>query len=119
MASSSIVPESLLPSESLAGLSTDRLHALLRPVSSPMGSRGSIFTNWATTYACQTRAIFKPTTVEQVRMVVELARREGRGLRAAGSGHSPSDLVCTRDYIINLDGMQKILEVSRCHPLWL
>lgn len=33
-------------------------------------------------------------------------------MRASGSGHSPSDLVCTKDYIINLDGMQQILQVS-------
>lgn len=70
-----------------------------------------IFTNWATTFKSQTSAIFRPTTVEQVRWVVELARREGKELRAAGAGHSPSDIVCTEGYIVDLKGLDKVLDV--------
>lgn len=46
-------------------------------------------------------------------MVVELARREKKELRASGSGHSPSDLVCTDGFVVNMDGLDRLLEVSR------
>ncbi|KAJ6521069.1 hypothetical protein DFH09DRAFT_1331428 [Mycena vulgaris] len=39
--------------------------------------------------------------------------REGRVLRAAGVGHSPSDLACTNDFILRMMKMDKLLEVNQ------
>ncbi|SCZ94672.1 BZ3500_MvSof-1268-A1-R1_Chr12-3g04036 [Microbotryum saponariae] len=97
---------------SLAHLATSDLIKLVAPIRSLPSSSRSIFTNWATTYSCQTLSLLRPTSVDEVRYVVELARREGVELRASGSGHSPSDLVCTEGYIINLDRLDHVLEVS-------
>lgn len=99
-------------SPSLAHLSVIDLHAQLAPIAFSKG-RKAIFTNWASTFSSQTTATFRPRNVEEVRMVVELARREGKELRASGSGHSPSDLVCTDGYIINVDAMDQLLDVSQ------
>lgn len=96
---------------SLSSISTASLISQLNPVRSTKGPR-SIFTNWATTFSCQTSSLFRPTTIHQVRLIVELSKRQGKGLRASGSGHSPSDLVCTKDFILNLDEMNKIIDVS-------
>lgn len=89
----------------------------LRKELAPIGSGSSrskrTFQNWASTFECTTNQIYQPETIEQVQLIVQLARREGKNLRASGSGHSPSDLVCTNDFIINLDKMQNILKVSR------
>ncbi|GAA6055811.1 hypothetical protein JCM3770_004771 [Rhodotorula araucariae] len=95
----------------LAHLSAADLHRLLAPCTTAAG-RPLIFTNWATTFRSQTTAVFRPTTVEQVRWAVELARREGRELRAAGAGHSPSDIVCTDGYLVDLKGLSKVLDVD-------
>ncbi|SGY55537.1 BQ5605_C006g04042 [Microbotryum silenes-dioicae] len=97
---------------SLAHLATLELIKLVAPIRSLPSSSRSIFTNWATTYSCQTLSLFRPRTVDEVRYVVELARREGVELRASGSGHSPSDLVCTEGYIINLDRLDTVLEID-------
>jgi L-gulonolactone oxidase len=105
------MPVDLPPSPSLSHHSIADLHAILAPIASTSGRR-SIFTNWASTYSSQTAATFRPRNVDEVRMVVELARREGKELRASGSGHSPSDLVCTEGYIINIDEIKEVLEVS-------
>ena len=98
-------------SDSLSSTSTASLHEQVNPFSSTTGSR-AVFTNWASTFASKTRATFRPTSVADVRRVVELARREGIELRPSGSGHSPSDLVCTEGYVVNLDGLDRVLEVS-------
>lgn len=98
-------------SSPLSHLSILEIKAQLEPITYTKG-RKARFTNWASTFASQTDATFRPRHVGEVRLVVELARREGKELRASGSGHSPSDLVCTDGYIINIDAMDELLEVS-------
>jgi len=95
---------------SLAALSTAELHRLLEPCTTIAGP-GLVFKNWATTFRSLVTARFKPTTVAEVRYAVELARREGRELRAAGAGHSPSDIVCTGGYLLDLRSLDKVLDV--------
>ncbi|KPV72092.1 uncharacterized protein RHOBADRAFT_47275 [Rhodotorula graminis WP1] len=96
---------------SLAALSTAELRSLLAPCTTLAGP-GLVFRNWATTFRSLVTARFKPTTVDQVRWAVELARREGRELRAAGAGHSPSDIVCTGGYLLDLRSLDKVLDVD-------
>ncbi|BGP51370.1 D-arabinono-1,4-lactone oxidase [Rhodotorula kratochvilovae] len=96
---------------SLAHHSTAELRSLLAPCTIVAGS-ALTFTNWATTFRSRTAAVFRATTVEQVRWAVELARREGRELRAAGAGHSPSDIVCTSGYLLDLRGLNRVLDVD-------
>lgn len=99
-------------SPALPSYTTPELYSLLAPITTLKGP-GALFTNWASTYSSQTTATFRPSTIEQVRLVVQLAKRERKELRASGSGHSPSDLVCTDGFVINMDGLDKLLEVSR------
>lgn len=92
-----------LPVQSLAELQRE-----LRPLE----HRSYTFTNWATTFSSRTRAAYAPETVHHVRQIVQLARRTKRELRAVGSGHSPSDLVCTEGYLLRMDRMQRLLSVT-------
>lgn len=105
------MPAPLAPSPPLSEVPTATLRKLLAPVTHTKGKHAR-FQNWATTFKSQTRATFRPRSVEEVRWVVELARREGVELRASGSGHSPSDLVCTEGYIVNIDRIEGMVEVS-------
>lgn len=94
----------------LSSLSTQSLHDALAPVIVPP-SRAT-FTNWANTYVCDPDLIFEPRTVPQCALVFELARRQGKTVRAAGIGHSPSDLVCTHQYMLRTTKLDKIIQVS-------
>lgn len=96
----------------LSLLSTQSLYDTLRKVVVPASSPHATFTNWAKTYVCVPLVVFEPWTVHQCALIFELARREGKTVRAAGVGHSPSDLVCTNEYMLRTTKLDKILEVS-------
>ncbi|CAG8227999.1 unnamed protein product [Penicillium nalgiovense] len=51
-------------------------------------------------------------TISEIQQVVVLASRCRRTLITVGSGHSPSDLVCTSNWMINLDNFNNLLEVD-------
>lgn len=93
----------------LQSLSIDQLRAVIAPF---RDHKAKPFQNWARSVKCHPQAVYKPETEEQIRHLVELARREGTELRAYGAGHSPSDLVCTDGYLLSLDNMKKVLNVS-------
>lgn len=93
-------------------LSTLSLYALLEEVTVPSSSPRAVFTNWARTYVCEPLAVFEPQTVYQCALIFELARREGKTVRAVGVGHSPSDLACTDEYMLRTTKLDRVLEVS-------
>ncbi|GAA5992934.1 hypothetical protein JCM10908_000755 [Rhodotorula pacifica] len=99
------------PSEALDHLSVSDLENLLDPVTVKSGN-ALTFRNWATTFRSDATAVFRPRSVQQVRYAVELARRQKRTIRAAGAGHSPSDIVCTGDYILDLKGLNNVIDVD-------
>ncbi|KAJ6542696.1 D-arabinono-1,4-lactone oxidase-domain-containing protein [Mycena capillaripes] len=68
--------------------------------------------NWARTFVCTPRAVFVPTSVHHCRLALELATRDQRVLRPVGIGHSPSDVACTNDYMLNMTSMNAVLEVN-------
>ncbi|KAJ7777522.1 D-arabinono-1,4-lactone oxidase-domain-containing protein [Mycena maculata] len=70
------------------------------------------FTNWGRTFECTPSALFRPSSVYQCRLALELAIRDGRVLRPVGVGHSPSDVACTRDYMLCMTRMNRVLEVD-------
>lgn len=99
-------------STSLREISTDELERGLSSIrSTPATGR---FSNWAGTYSCTPNAIFRAQNEEQLRYLIELAKRQKRKLRPFGAGHSPSDLVCVaeEDWLVNLDALDKIIDVS-------
>ncbi|TFK49972.1 L-gulonolactone D-arabinono-1,4-lactone oxidase [Heliocybe sulcata] len=95
-----------------AGLSLEALYELLRPITVPPKSPRSTFHNWAHTYSCKPVAVFEPENEYQCELIVELARREGKAVRATGVGHSPSDLPCTKDYLVRVGKLNKLLEAN-------
>jgi len=96
----------------LSFLSTQSLYDALGDVIVSPSSPHATFTNWAGTFVCRPLAVFEPRNVHQCELIFELARREGKKVRAVGVGHSPSDLACTNDYMLRTTKLDKILEVS-------
>ncbi|KAG8215222.1 hypothetical protein J3R82DRAFT_8765 [Butyriboletus roseoflavus] len=85
------------------------LHDLLHPILVP----DSRFINWGRTFACAPLAVFEPENVHHCQLILELARREGKVVRAVGVGHSPSDLSCTSGYMLRTTKLNRLLEVRR------
>lgn len=89
---------------------TSHLYDLIHPITLPPSE--STFTNWGQTFSCTPLKVFKPENEEQCCIILEIARREGRRVRAAGVGHSPSDLACTEEFMVVMTGMRAILEIN-------
>lgn len=97
-------------------LSVADLHCRLQAITVPLSAPDARFTNWGQTFTCRPLAVFRPESVEQCELIFELARREGKTLRVAGVGHSPSDLACTNGYMLRTEKLNRILEVSQLRP---
>jgi len=93
-------------------LSTQALYDILKDIRVPTSSPHARFTNWAKTFASSPLAVFEPRTVRQCALIFELARREGKTVRAVGVGHSPSDLACTNEYMLRTTKLDSVLDVS-------
>lgn len=101
---------SLPPSD----FSLDELYRLLRPVTVDRSSSDAVFQNWGRTFRCRPSSVFRPATEHQLELILELAHRERQTVRAVGIGHSPSDLACTSGFMIQMNRLDKIIEV-RCY----
>lgn len=64
---------------------------------------------WAGTFQCRPQAIFQPSSLEQITELIHQARRLGKTIMTVGSGHSPSDLTMTNEWLCNLDKFDAVL----------
>lgn len=69
---------------------------------------------WANTYQCSPQFYFQPKTIEDIRDIVNGARKFNKKIMVVGSGHSPSDLTIVsnpiNEWLVNLDKFNKFLE---------
>lgn len=65
---------------------------------------------WAGTFQCKPSAIFQPSNVKQLQELVNQARINKKTIMTVGSGHSPSDLTMTNDWLCNLDKFDRVLK---------
>jgi L-gulonolactone oxidase len=97
----------------LANIPLQTLYDRLQPITLHKTSPNAKFTNWGLTYTCSPLAVFEPENHYQCELILELARRERKTLRAVGVGHSPSDLACTSGYMLRTEKLDRLLEVSK------
>lgn len=71
-----------------------------------------VWRNWMGNQSCAPREIFRPTTLADLQFVVRTAAEEGRKVRAFGSGHSWMPLVPTDDFLVDVRGLNRLLEVD-------
>lgn len=90
----------------MQALSSDALDAHLASITVK-----NHFRTWARTFACSPRAVFEPESVRDCQWVLELARRRGASVRVVGVGHSPSDVACTRDFMLSTRKLAKLVAV--------
>lgn len=96
----------------IATIPTAALQMDLESISVPTRSPLARFTNWARTFECRPQRVFHPTTEVQCRQIIELARREGATVHPVGVGHSPSDLACTNGWLVRMEGLSGVVNVS-------
>ncbi|KAJ3500667.1 hypothetical protein NLJ89_g9693 [Agrocybe chaxingu] len=88
----------------------ENLYNLLEPITVPLEK--ARFTNWGLSFTCSPAAIFEPENEFHCELVLELARREGKTVRTAGVGHSPSDIACTNEFMLRTTKLNRVLEVN-------
>ncbi|XP_038627035.1 L-gulonolactone oxidase-like [Tachyglossus aculeatus] len=77
------------------------------------GHGGVQFQNWARTYGCCPELFFQPTSAEEIREILELARQRNKKVKVVGGGHSPSDIACTDGFMIQMGKMNRVLKVDK------
>lgn len=65
---------------------------------------------WAGTFYCKPQAIFQPTNLDQIKELIKQARLNKKTIMTVGSGHSPSDLTMTTEWLCNLDKFNSVLK---------
>ncbi|KAK7035356.1 D-arabinono-1,4-lactone oxidase [Paramarasmius palmivorus] len=78
----------------------------------PSSSSDVTFSNWARTFFCKPLIVFEPEDDYQCELILEIARREEKTVRAVGVGHSPSDLACTKEFMLRTRKLNRVLKVD-------
>lgn len=74
------------------------------------GQKNHVFKNWAGIYTARPQLYFQPSSIDEVVEIVNAARKHGKTVVTVGSGHSPSNMCVTDEWLVNLDNMQKLHE---------
>ena len=69
--------------------------------------------NWAGDQRSLPAAVERPGSIEQLSAAIERARRAGLRVRAAGAGHSFSDIARSEGSLLMLEGLASVLDVDR------
>lgn len=68
-------------------------------------------TNWAKNQHCKAKILY-PKNTQEIIEIIQKAKNESLNIRAYGSNHSWSDIVCTDGYLINTDKLNKVVSVN-------
>lgn len=95
MSSSSLTPNAVLPESIKKFAKLSFLHK-----------------TWANTFTCSPQYYFQPESIDEVIELVKTAKLFHKTLMTFGSGHSPSDMTMTKEWLVNLDKLDHILDVK-------
>jgi L-gulono-1,4-lactone dehydrogenase len=79
----------------------------------PNDRAGGEWRNWAGDESCRPLQIAHPESTEQIADAVGRAAENGWRVRAAGAGHSFSDIACSDGMLISLQRCGRVLDVDR------
>ncbi|QUR67544.1 D-arabinono-1,4-lactone oxidase [Mycobacterium spongiae] len=71
-----------------------------------------VWTNWPGEQICSPSAIVRPTTEDELADVIARAAQRGERVRAVGSGHSFTDCACTDGVMIDMTGLQRLVDAD-------
>jgi L-gulonolactone oxidase len=73
--------------------------------------------NWAGDQICAPAAIERPASEAELSDIVVRAAGRGQRVRAVGSGHSFTDCACTDGVMIDMTGLQRVINVDKANGL--
>jgi L-gulono-1,4-lactone dehydrogenase len=76
------------------------------------GTMSETWTNWAGDQHCAPIRIERPASESELVAAVARAVDRGERVRAVGSGHSFTDCACTDGMMVDMAGMQRVLDVD-------
>jgi D-arabinono-1,4-lactone oxidase len=71
-----------------------------------------VHSTWAGTFRCAPELYIQPRSLDEIKMAVREATRQKKTIMLTGSGHSPSNMTMNKDWILNLDRFNKVLDVK-------
>jgi FAD/FMN-containing dehydrogenase len=81
----------------------------------PRGDEPQLRQTWKDCVAArivQPLAVFRPTTLDELRSILRQASQHGCRVKAVGSGHSFADVASTTDFLIETHGLNKVLDLE-------
>lgn len=72
-----------------------------------------LFKNWAESYSCTPSGYFEPKDEEDLKDILLEAKTTGKKVRILGYGHSPSDICCTKDFMVSMKNFNKIIRIDK------
>jgi L-gulonolactone oxidase len=73
--------------------------------------------NWAGDQICAPSVIKRPTSEAELVEIVAGAAQKGERVRAVGTGHSFTDCACTDGVMIDMTGLQRVIDVDSANGL--
>jgi L-gulonolactone oxidase len=73
--------------------------------------------NWAGDELCRPSAIERPASLDELCASIDGATRSGLRVRAAGAGHSFSDIACSDGLLVSLERLTGIVDIDRASGL--
>ncbi|BBX73518.1 FAD-binding protein [Mycobacterium shinjukuense] len=70
------------------------------------------WSNWAGDQICAPSSIVRPTSEAELVDVVAQTARKGERVRAVGTGHSFTDCACTDGVMIDMTGLQRVVDAD-------
>ncbi|KAM0521698.1 hypothetical protein ACHAPE_002256 [Trichoderma viride] len=67
---------------------------------------------WARTFSCVAAVYVQPESLAEIEKIALLAHKLRKRVVTVGCGHSPSNITCTSNWLVNLDKYNRILSVD-------
>jgi len=77
----------------------------------------NMWKNWAGDQICAPVTIERPASEAELSDIVSRAAGRGQRVRAVGSGHSFTDCACTDGVMIDMTGLQRVINVDKANGL--
>lgn len=77
------------------------------------------WTNWSENTEVVSERVYFPRRIREVSQVVREAGQQNKGVRAAGSRWSFSDVMATEDYLVDTSELRGVIAFSRAGQVWL
>lgn len=76
-----------------------------------------LWKNWSQTVVSYPESLYYPENVDDIFMIINKAKTEGKTIRVVGAGHSFTPLVATSEYLVSLDHLSGIDSIDPINHL--